>query len=448
MTAQPVEPLDDALLSLTVVNALEIAAARRDGQPMGTLDILLGVLGVDLTWGWESLQIEASFVTQDDVERFADPQPGPDGHWHNVPLSSTATQALRTAAAITSRYKLLPMPGGALALGLLADPRSAASMALLANTSISHERLLELVQENVLDTTLEGLDLSVRDSIRKAAWGVQGKSTEPPSADDDDIGAAALALARRIEGRENPGSLALLAAAIGLNEDLDLADLLTSMLLDHDELAQLARQLEDEEVGAAEVAESAAERYGEGLDPAGLIAAAALRDSPRLRLALSLSRIAPRELAAQVAEWRQRRDGKRLTTGRLMVVSVLSMLGSIATSVLLVLSVFGSGEWWWLVLLFGVWSGYPKEGPWVGVAVAVLLGVLVAPAVALAQGITVLLEIAQTAIERDLLWVGTGVRISIRQQRHVVARLLNRRGRRVQMMRQVGRMQIATRLSR
>jgi len=112
MGTQPAEPLDDVLLSLTVINALEVAAARRGGRPLGTLDILLGILGIDLTWGWESVQIEASFVTQDDVERFADPQPQAKGHWHNVPLTTTATRALQTAAAIADRYKLEPMPGG------------------------------------------------------------------------------------------------------------------------------------------------------------------------------------------------------------------------------------------------------------------------------------------------------------------------------------------------
>jgi hypothetical protein len=440
MTTQPVEPLDDALLSLTVVNALEIAAARRDGRPMGTLDILLGILSVDLTWGWESVQIEASFVTQDDVGRFTDPQPQPDGNWHNVPLTATATEALRTAAKVTSQYKLLPMPGGALALGLLADPGSAASAALLANASVSHDRLLTLIQENVLDTTLDGLDLA-GDGARKRAFGPPAWS-KGRSADSGDVGAAALARAREIEGSDSPGSLALLAAAIDLNEDLDLANLLDSMVLDRDDLAQFAAGLKEEDASAAEVVETAAERYGEGLDLAGLIAVAALQDSPRLRRALSISRLPARELAAQVAEWRQRRDGKRLTTGRLMVVSVLGMLGSIATTVLLVLSVFGSGEWWWLLLLFGVWSGYPKEGPWVGAAVALLL-LLVGPAVAAAQAVTVLLEIAQATIERDLLWAGTGVRISIRQQRHVVARLLTPRARRMQMLRQFGRIQIA-----
>jgi hypothetical protein len=453
MGTQPAEPLDDVLLSLTVINALEVAAARRDGRPLGTLDILLGILGIDLTWGWESVQIEASFVTQDDVERFADPQPQAKGHWHNVPLTTTATRALQTAAAIADRYKLEPMPGGALALGLLADPRSAASLALLANTSISHQRLLVLIQENVLDTSLEGLDLAggagdgARSGARFVSSGIPGKGPGQPR-EAVDVGTAALARAQEIEGSESPGSLALLAAAIDLNADPDLADLLDSMLIDRDDLAGFARKRRSEDASAEEVVQSAAERYGDSLDPAGLIAAAAQRDSPRLRSALSIPRLPPRELAAQVAEWRRRRADKGATTTLHLVVSVLHLLGSIATSILLVLSVLGSGEWWWLALLYPVWSGYPKEGLWFGAAVAVVLGVLVGPVVAAAQAVTVLLEIAQATIERDLLWAGTGIRISIRQQRHVVCRLLNARGRRVQKSRQLARLMIAAWFSR
>lgn len=310
-----------------------------------------------------------------------------------------------------------------------------------------------MIQENVLDTNLEGLDLAggagdgARSGARFVSSVIPGKGPGQPR-EVVDVGTAALARAQEIEGSESPGSLALLAAAIDLNADPDLADLLDSMLIDRDDLAGFARKRRSEDASAEEVVQSAAERYGDSLDPAGLIAAAAQRDSPRLRSALSIPRLPPRELAAQVAEWRRRRADKGATTTLHLVVSVLHLLGSIATSILLVLSVLGSGEWWWLALLYPVWSGYPKEGPWFGAAVGVVLGVLVGPVVAAAQAVTVLLEIAQATIERDLLWAGTGIRISIRQQRHVVSRLLNARGRRVQKSRQLARLMIAARFSR
>src|SRR5215213_7620933 len=421
MTAHSGEPLDDALLSLTAINALEIAASRRDGRPMGTLDILLAVLSVDLTWGWESVQVEAGFVTEEDMARFTDPEPQAGGTWHDVPLTATATEALAAAARLATHYKLTPLPGGALVLGLLADSRSAASKALLSAGSVSHPQLLALIQENVLDTSLADLDLGVPDRAVPAQPG-PSKATKPLGSEN--LPAAGVARARVVEGREEPGSVALLTAAIDLSDDLDLIHLLASMLIDRDELAQLSRELKEEDVPAVEVVEEATRRFGVGLDPAGLIVASTLPGSPRMRRALREAGLPPKELAAQVAEWRAREEGGRAVSGSLLVVGAVSIFASIAASVLLVLSVLGSGAWWQLLLLFGVWSGYPKEGPWVGGAIALLLLLLVNPVTAAAQAVGVGLEIAQAWIERNLLWVRTGIRISIRQQRHVVARLL------------------------
>jgi hypothetical protein len=457
VTAQSGEPLDDTLLSLTVVNALEISAARREGQPMGTLDILLGVLSIDVTWGWESVQIEAgAFITEEDLSRFSDPQPEPAGNWHNVPLTKTATAALHVAAGIASRYKLQPMPGAALVLGLLHDPRSAASRALLAGGSIGHQELVALIQENVLDTNLEGLDLAREDAsagIREAAWtaagGPSGARTStaeagPREAGTDapppaDVSAAALARAQKVEGSEEPGALALLAAALEFVDDPDLADLLVSMLLDPEALGKLAKNLEDDDAPASGVIESARDRFGSELGAAELIVAAALADSQRLRRGLAAIALPPKELAGQIAEWRARQAGKGTTTVRLAVVAVLNALASVGASILLALSVIDSGDWWQLPLLLGIWGGYPKEGPVVGVGVAALSAVLAGPAVAAAVLAGVALDVIQASIERNLLWVRTGVRLTLRQQRHVVSRLLRERGRRSQGSRQLVR---------
>lgn len=424
MMPEPVEPLDDTLLSLTVVNALEVAAARREGRPLGTLDVLLGILGIDLTWGWESVQIEASFVSADDLSRYEDPEPDPRGTWHNVPLTGTATRALGKAAQIAETYKLLPMPGGALALGLLADRRSAASQAMLADASIGHADLLALIQENVLDTRLDGLDLS--------ASGPPAPVAERPMAE------RALAMAGRIDRGPGAGSLALLAAAIELNEDADLADLLTSMLLDHDELKKgLGRLSSHEDAPAHAAIERAEARDGEDPDAAALIVAAALEGSPRLTAALAESGLSSSELAAQVAEWRLRRTRGRLTGRAATAAGVLGVFGSILTSALLLTVVSGSGQWWQLVLLLPIWSGYPQEGPYVGLGVTALLAILVGPGVAAAQLASVLMETVQAKLERDDLWAHTGVRLSLREQRHVVTRLLNARARRMQSLRQL-----------
>lgn len=424
---ESVEPLDDALLSLTVVNALEVAAARRDGRPLGTLDVLLGILGIDLTWGWESVQIEASFVSADDLTRYEDPEPEARGAWHNVPLTGTATRALSKASRIAETYKLLPMPGGALALGLLADKSSAASQAMLADASIGHADLLALIQENVLDTRLDGLDLSA--------------SGPPSPIAEKSLADRALAMAGRLDRGPGAGSLALLPAAIELNEDADLADLLASMLLYTDDLKEALGQLSShEDAPARAVIERARERDGEDPDAASLIVAAALVGSPRLTKALAERGLSPDELAAQVAEWRLRRASGRRSSRGVLVASTLSVFGSIVASILLLFAVSDSGAWWQLVFLLPIWSGYPQEGPLVGLGVAAMLALFTAPAVAAAQLASVLVEVVQAKLERDELWARTAVRPSLREQRHVVARLLTRRARRMQTVRQFARL--------
>ena len=152
------KPLENVLLTTTVVNALELSASRRQQQPLGTLGILLGILDVDVTGDWDSVQLRSTFLSDADVARFEDPDREAAGKWLGVPLTGTATNALRRAAEIANRYRMMPMPTGVLALGLLSDQASAACKALLEEASIDHAELLDIVQGNVLDVHLEGFD--------------------------------------------------------------------------------------------------------------------------------------------------------------------------------------------------------------------------------------------------------------------------------------------------
>jgi hypothetical protein len=88
------------------------------------------------------------------------------------------------------------------------------------------------------------------------------------------------------------------------------------------------------------------------------------------------------------------------------------------------------------LLLIPVWFGYPQEGPVFGSVVAVVLAVLVSPLVAGAQALSVLCEIAQADAERFARWARTGVRLTLREQRHVTMRLINERGRTMRQLRQ------------
>jgi hypothetical protein len=62
------------------------------------------------------------------------------------------------AAHIARTYDLLPMPTGVLALGLVLNGQAGAALALLEDSELEHGELVELLQEELLDTELEALE--------------------------------------------------------------------------------------------------------------------------------------------------------------------------------------------------------------------------------------------------------------------------------------------------
>jgi hypothetical protein len=156
-----VEPLSDLVLTDTVLSALEIAASKREGQPLATFDVLAALITVDPIGEWEWVQLQATPIVEEEAPRFRDPNSAPAGRWHNVPLTADATHALVIAKRIAHAYRFVPVPPGVLALGLVWEPDSGATVALLDQSQLRHEQLLELLQEALLDGKLEGLQRSL-----------------------------------------------------------------------------------------------------------------------------------------------------------------------------------------------------------------------------------------------------------------------------------------------
>ena len=65
------------------------------------------------------------------------------GRWEGVPLSGDMASAMATLRMLSERYELVPVSTGALALAVVADPRSGAARTLCAN-GLSHANLLKL----------------------------------------------------------------------------------------------------------------------------------------------------------------------------------------------------------------------------------------------------------------------------------------------------------------
>jgi hypothetical protein len=169
--------LDTCTPSQTVVVAMRLAASERPaGRPLMTGRVLAALARVDLANDWQAIWLHTGDPVSigladvpDDPESSGPANRGPlgqePGNWEGVPLSGPLADALRLVDRICASYQLLPVPSGALALGLLSDPANGAARALLRAGGVTHEHLLKLVQSELLDTLLEGVgDLRAAES--------------------------------------------------------------------------------------------------------------------------------------------------------------------------------------------------------------------------------------------------------------------------------------------
>jgi hypothetical protein len=177
-------PLDNVVLHSDVVAALTLAATRRQGS-LTTLDILAALVDVDAQGDWSWVQFESTFLGDDDREQFHDQVTGEAGVWNHVALTPAATEALMRSRRIADDYQLTPLPPGALALGLVWNRKAAATQALLSDSQVDHSQLLEIVQEAVLGTRLEGLastgDATTTQPTSRFERVIMTSLTQPPS---------------------------------------------------------------------------------------------------------------------------------------------------------------------------------------------------------------------------------------------------------------------------
>jgi hypothetical protein len=138
------------------VAALEAAAVRRDGWPLSTFHILCALIDTDVVSAWERVLLRATYVSTADYQLYLDRPAGIAGDWRGVPLTAHAAAALRLSAEISRKYEFGPVPPGALALGLVTDPASAASRALLDGSELFHAELISLLQRELLGAGLDG----------------------------------------------------------------------------------------------------------------------------------------------------------------------------------------------------------------------------------------------------------------------------------------------------
>lgn len=132
---------------------LNAALLRRLGKGLDTCTVLLAVTKVHASGRWDriwqhSAQTPEEMASQERV--IPDPTDHPRESWNGLLLTATCASALR-AAARASDQRNAPIGQGTLVLGLVSDPASAAARALGVGISITHEELLRLIEDDLLD---------------------------------------------------------------------------------------------------------------------------------------------------------------------------------------------------------------------------------------------------------------------------------------------------------
>jgi tRNA A-37 threonylcarbamoyl transferase component Bud32 len=214
------------------VSALEAARALVGSGPIGTFDILVSLIAVDTRNDWAAVQLRSAFVDPAESDRFGDPDGATGaGQWRGTPLTAVAYGALRDAVALGTGYGLLPLPAAVVALGLVRDPRTGAARALLTESDVDPTELLRLIEDELLDTHLEGLGPVARPAAAPAGADAPtrppggGPKVPPPGATDlppvDPTVANLLEGARSLGRAEDSGAWTLIRG----NRELRLYDL-------------------------------------------------------------------------------------------------------------------------------------------------------------------------------------------------------------------------------
>jgi hypothetical protein len=128
---------------------------RGFGEALDTCTVLLAVAQVHVRGRWDRIWLHCARSPEDiaaarQQSSAQDPADHPREIWNGIQLTATCAKALRTAARIGRRHDL-PIAPGVLVLGLVADPSTAASKALGVGVTISHDELLRLVEDELLD---------------------------------------------------------------------------------------------------------------------------------------------------------------------------------------------------------------------------------------------------------------------------------------------------------
>lgn len=403
-------------------SALDLAVTEAAlGRPVGTARVFLALTQVDSHGDWSRLWLRTGYPASGMWAQARDPAQGDSGAtWSGVALSDQLDTCLSLVAELSLGYRLAPVPVGALALALVADGTSGATQILLDNAEISHEALLDLIQDELLGVRLDGLT----DFLTRMR-GITATVAKPPVTPDSWYKRAAAGFLF-----SSPDDIELLGALVrdGQIDEKSNGELIASVVTN---LAAEARRLGTRSARA--VIEAARGEF-DTVEPDGQQILFALADSPSPALAglLSVAGISAPQVAAGAIERQEPVDSTPTRTVRTTVLTLINTFLLFAVLALVARHAVATGGWWEMTFLPGVLLGPPAVSAWFTVVLSIGLGFLdpLAGTVLAVEAVTSWLR---ERSERTALTAQTGVHLTLadqrkfRQRRSYTARWLRQR---------------------
>ena len=146
-------------LTETVASALHAAdaEARRRGRPVDTKTLLVALMKTDPA-EWDRIWLDSRGQEAIEQAGYQDPQE-PGCQRDNMALTGACDRAFQRAWQLSQDYRETPLQLGFLVLGLIDDTSNAASRALNIDDQDQQAHMAELVQQDLIGTSLPSLRL-------------------------------------------------------------------------------------------------------------------------------------------------------------------------------------------------------------------------------------------------------------------------------------------------
>jgi hypothetical protein len=115
-------------------------------------------MDADPTGDWSRIWLNSRSREAIEQADYQDP-PLPGSQWNNVAVTQACASALDKALQLSQQYRLVPLQLGVLVLGLIDDKSNAAARVLNITDQDQQSHMAELVQDDLIHTTLTGLRL-------------------------------------------------------------------------------------------------------------------------------------------------------------------------------------------------------------------------------------------------------------------------------------------------